>query len=73
MPRTVLNSTSLRTAGYHEQLAVLEIEFNDGSVYRYSGVPIPTDLALLGAESPGRFFNSHIRKHFGCTQIKPAD
>jgi hypothetical protein len=36
MSRTLLNSTSLHSAGYCDQLG-LEIEFRDGSVYRYAG------------------------------------
>ena len=66
MSRTLLNSTSLHSAGYCDQLG-LEIEFRDGSVYRYAGVPFPIYLALLRAKSQGGFFNSRIRPHFAGT------
>jgi len=72
MPRTLLNSSSLHSAGYQEQCG-LEIEFRDGSVYRYADVSLQVYLALLRAESKGRFFNSHIRTQFPSIRIKPAD
>lgn len=66
-----LNSTSLRTAGYQEFSAVLELEFHSGAVYHYFGVPSESYQALLQAESQGAYFNSHIRNRFAFAKIYP--
>jgi hypothetical protein len=53
MPRIELNSTGLQAATYQDQLAVLELEFRSGAIYRYFGVSEQTYQELLLAESKG--------------------
>jgi hypothetical protein len=72
MERVELQSTSLKAATYQEQGAVLELEFQSGAIYRYSGVPDPVYQGLLSAESKGQYFNQHIRNHFPYTKIDPT-
>ena len=54
-----VESTSLDCVGYENE--VLEIRFNNGGVYRYSGVPEEVHEGLMRADSKGRFFNAEIR------------
>ena len=68
----LLDSRSLRAARYQEPELVLELEFCDEAIHRYSQVPQRTFQQLLRAESKGRFFNLHIRKIFPSHQIRPA-
>ena len=67
-----LDSRSLRAARYEDPELVLELEFCDGAIHRYSQVPERTFQELLQAESKGRFFNLHIRKVFPSHPIRPA-
>jgi hypothetical protein len=68
----LLDSGSLRAARYQEPELVLEVEFCDGAIHRYSRVPERTFQELLRADSKGRFFNLHIRKTFPSHRIRHA-
>lgn len=67
-----LDSRSLGAARYEKAGLVLELEFCDGAIHRYSQVPERTFQELLQAESKGRFFNLQIRKTFPSHPIRPA-
>lgn len=64
MIRYPVVSTSLRSVGYNAEREFLDIEFQNGGVYRYFDVPPDRYRALLAAPSHGRFFNSAIRGAF---------
>jgi KTSC domain len=59
-----VESSSLAKVAYHHPWAILQVEFHDGSVYHYLGVPIQTYQELLGSDSKGTYFNHHIRNLF---------
>ena len=67
-----LKSTSLRAVAYHDQLALLELEFRSGAIYHYFDVSTSIYKALLRAESKGRYFNQYIRNSFTCAKIRAA-
>jgi len=73
MPRIELNSTGLQAATYQEQLALLELEFRSGAIYRYFGVSGRTYQELLLAKSKGTYFHCHIRDRFSYAKIHPAE
>lgn len=73
MQRIELNSTALEAATYQDQLALLELEFRDGAIYRYCEVPAQTYREFLLAESKGAYFHSHIRNRFACAKVRPAE
>jgi len=62
--RVSLDSTILAAAFYDGRHARLELDFRDGTRYRYSGVAPNVYGELLRATSKGSFFNQHIRGHF---------
>lgn len=64
MERQEVTSTNLKSVGYDPSLQMLEIEFQDGSVYRYFGVPEEEHRGLLEAESKGRYFIYNIRDRY---------
>jgi len=70
--RTTLTSTSLTSATYSTTRKVLDIEFQDRSVYRYFNVPVAHYEALLESPSPGNYFNAHIRQPFPHRRRNPA-
>ena len=69
MQRTPLNSTSVKSAGYAE--GILEIEFQDGSVYRYFKVPSEVAQSFMASESKGHHFVTFIRGHYEFEKAEP--
>jgi len=59
-----IESSSLDKVAYHHQRAILQVEFRDGTLYHYLGVPIQTYRDLLQADSKGAYFNHRIRNLF---------
>lgn len=64
MRRLPLESSVIASAGYDPGIAVLELEFRSGEVYRYFAVPPSVHAGLLAAPSAGRFFTQRIRDRF---------
>lgn len=62
--RVNVASSSLAKLAYDCRQAILQVEFRDGTVYRYAGVPLQTYDDLLRADSKGAFFNRYIRSRF---------
>jgi hypothetical protein len=62
-------SRVVRSIGYDEGHAVLEIEFVNGRVYRYHMVPQREWNGLLGAASKGRYLDARIREKFPTTRM----
>jgi hypothetical protein len=64
MPRVRLRSSTLRSADYDRDARTMQLEFTSGEVYRYFEVPEERFRSLVGADSAGRYFASHIRDAF---------
>lgn len=43
---------------------MLEIEFNSGAVYQYTGVPQGEYDAIMNAGSKGSYFHANIKNRF---------
>lgn len=80
MVRTPVTSSSIASVGHADD--VLEVKFNNGKVYRYSGVSREDFDALLAAGEPdedgnpgsiGRHFNDQIRGAFEHTRVEEDD
>jgi hypothetical protein len=69
MERIVVSSSTIRGIGYDGGSMTLEIEFNDGRVYQYQGVPQSEYEALISAGSIGSHFNARIRNRFSGARI----
>ena len=65
MDRQHVVSSNLKSVGYDRAHRILEIEFQNGRVYRYRGVPPEEYEALLKAPSLGRYFIANIRDEYG--------
>ncbi len=62
MKREAVSSSTMASVGYAG--GTLEIEFENGHVYRYLGVPEAVHAELVRAESKGQFFNAKIRNAY---------
>jgi hypothetical protein len=69
MLRQVVDSSSLRSIGYDRSTRALEVEFLNGTVYRYHDVPAELWTAFRGAASKGQFFQHRVREQFPNTRL----
>lgn len=66
--RQRVQSSCLTSVGYQAASRTLEVEFRNGSVYRYFEVPACVHEALIEAPSKGRFFATEVRDRFACAR-----
>ena len=64
-----MESSVLRDVGYDAARSVLEVGFENGSVYRYHLVPARVHRELMAAESPGRYLNREIKPRFPTREV----
>ena len=70
MHRISVNSSVIRSVGYDREIAILEIEFTNGAIYEYGGVPEEIYAELLAAESKGAYFDACIRDpRYSCRRL----
>lgn len=67
MIRTPVKSSNIASIGWNE--FVLQVEFNNGSVYEYMDVPYQVFQDLLSADSVGKHFNMFVKGEFSFTTI----
>ena len=70
MQRQPVESSMLRSAGYDSERSILELEFNNGRIYRYFGVPQDVFEELLTAESKGRYFLDQVDDLYPYLQVR---
>lgn len=64
MERTYVDSTNLESAGFDSNTNILEVEFKNGSLYQYLGVPEYVFQELITASSVGVYFNQNIKNSY---------
>lgn len=62
MDRALVTSSELASVGYNPTSQTLEVEFKNGGVYEYHGVPATVHSALMNAPSHGKYFNQYVKK-----------
>ena len=62
MNRTPVTSSNIASIGYDSATQTLEVEFHNGSVYQYRGVPPSLYQSLMGASSHGQYLDAYIKK-----------
>jgi len=70
MNRQPVSSSNLGSVGYDSSTNTLEIEFKNGGVYQYYGVPPTVYQGLMNATSHGKYFHAHIKGVYRYTRIK---
>ena len=70
MERKRLNASNLRSAGYDARNRVLEIEFSNGGINQYAGVPEEIYRRLMNAPSPGSYFRDEIEESFTAKRLR---
>jgi hypothetical protein len=59
-----LKSTNLKAAGHDPATGTLKVQFHNGAVWEYQGVPADVAGGLLEASSPGKYLYEHIRGQY---------
>lgn len=64
-----IDSTNLKSAKYNTETKLLEIAFQNGSVYEYTDVPWSVFTKFRMAESQGKFFNASISRKYDYKKV----
>jgi len=72
MLRVTVRSSVIASIGYSPSDKTLEVQFHNGRVYQYKGVPPDEHAALMAAESIGRYFNENIRDRYAAKELPRA-
>jgi KTSC domain len=67
--RQPVKSRILRSVGYDDHIKILEIEFQNGLVYQYSGVPPKVYADLMHSGETGKYFSEKVRPKFQSKQV----
>lgn len=76
MHQYVVESTTLASISYAAEQSLLEVEFRDGTRYRFFAVPATCFQQLLASDSKGRYFNGNVRNRFHFQRVadrRPTD
>jgi KTSC domain len=64
MRRQPVDSEAVNSIGYDARQQTLAVEFREGRIYDYLGVPEETYRELMRADSIGKFVSTRIKPHF---------
>lgn len=67
--RTFQSSHLNKVLDYSSDSGSLTLEFVNGSVYSYSGVPFSVFSRLQKSSSPGAFFHKHIKGKYAYAKV----
>jgi hypothetical protein len=71
IPRQPVVSSGIVSIGYSKRLHVLEIEFVNGAVYRYTQVTPSVHRELMAADSKARYYDANIKGNYPSTRVRP--
>ena len=63
-------SANVWSVGYDDVTEVLEVEFHNGGVYQYLGVPRSVYTLLLAAPSKGRFLHECVKGNYNYRKVQ---
>ena len=69
MERTPVSSSNISAIGYDADNQVLEVEFTNGAVYSYSGVPTGECEGFMNADSKGKYLHANIKNRYPFTKL----
>lgn len=64
----ISHSSMIERIAYDDAASILSIWFRDTGKYLYYDTPRAIYDGLCDAESPGTFFNAHIKDHYRCAR-----
>lgn len=73
MEHKPVKSSTIQSIGYSAKDQILEVLFNSGGLYQYSGVSKEVADAFLNSDSKGSYFAISIRACFPCTRMHTTE
>lgn len=70
MDRELVDSSNIESIGYDAGSKILEVEFKNGGIYQYKGIPQKIYNELMEADSVGSFLHRLIKNVYGCERIE---
>ncbi len=70
MERQRVRSSNIRSVGYDPDAEIMEVEFENGSVYQYLRVPADVYDRFLHASSKGKFLDTRLKSRFRFRQVR---
>jgi hypothetical protein len=67
--RVPVDSSSLASVGYDVDNFILEVEFRNGKIYQYLGVPLAIHQKMMSADSLGQFLNKYVKPAYECNRL----
>ncbi len=67
--RRPIESSVLAEVGYDQKRRLLEVKLVSGAIYQYLDVPAREFMALLAAESRGRYYNTIIKPNYAYRRL----
>jgi len=67
MERISVSSSNIASVGWED--GILEVEFTNGGVYQYQGVPEDIYAGLMASGSKGKYLASSIKNVFPYTKV----
>ncbi|MDD5523678.1 MAG: KTSC domain-containing protein [Smithella sp.] len=64
-----VKSSNIAAIGYEPDDMVLTVQFKNGGIFAYQGVPAQEVVNLHGAESVGKYLHSKIKPNFQCSKV----
>jgi hypothetical protein len=69
MKRQSVQSSNIASIGYDAASQTLEVEFLNGGVYQYFGVPQNIYQGIMSASSHGEYLAQHIKGHYRYSKV----
>lgn len=69
MERISVSSSNVGSVGYDVPSQTLEVEFLNGSIYQYYGVPEHVYQELISASSVGSYLAQHVKSTYGYERV----
>lgn len=65
-----MQSSNLNTVDYDQMRQQLTVQFVNGAIYVYSGVPFSEYWNLVQSASPGGYFDSKIKNRYTTSKLQ---
>lgn len=69
LQHTAVSSSHIASVAHDAEANVLEVAFNDGSVYQYEGVSAMEHAELMAAKSHGSHFLNYIKRRISGRRV----
>ena len=69
METQAVSSSNVKAVGYDADRQTLEVEFWNGGVYQYYGVPDQIHTQFMQASSKGRFLHYYIKNRYPYSRV----